>query len=429
MGVVSFLIPDLDRLGSHSVDTCHFVGFDGVPWTATSRLEGNYLKVQTTDEDSAKFVIPWKVDHIGYIALSTGTLKRRTAAFHLPLELARGTLCRLRNYIAAYRQFGFSPNVTLRKQLATATESFIQAATSQCDANASSDAAQQAINAASAGIMTFVETFTQFRWATPEPLPKVWIGHELREGFSDDPRATVAAIPVLWKGIEPNTDDFQWSSTDELFRRSFERRLRAFCGPMLDLRPGGLPDWIYLWQDDIGALESFVCRYVAEIVRRYCDRVHIWNCAAALGTGADLNLSEEDRLRLTVRAIETIRAHDPKSPVLVCIDEPWGEHLVKEELELSPFQLADMLARADIGVSGFDLRFNIGASCNTTLARDALDFGGLVDRWSTLAKPLVLTFDAANSDECQSTVTPALIAYLRTKRAVHGIVFGKNLPT
>ena len=427
MGVVSFLIPDLDRLCPYSAETCHFVGFDGVPWTATAALEGNYLRVETTDEDSAKFVVPWQIEGLGPIALSTGTLKRRPAAFHLPVELAGGTLYRLRNFLAAHRPFGFSPNPELRQLVASATESFIKSAISQSDPDAAASVAQVSIEHSCKAIQTLVESFTQFRWAGTTPLPKVWIGHEIHDGFADDPRATVAGVPVSWKTVEPTTDDFQWSKPDDLFQLCVERRLRSLCGPLLDLRPAALPDWIYLWQDDIGALESFVCRYVAEVVRRYADQVHIWNCGVALSTGADLNLSEENRLRLTVRAIETVRAHDRSTPVLVSIDEPWGEYLVEEELDLAPFQFADMLARAEIGVSAFGLRFNIGDSCRSTLSRDGLDFSTIVDRWSTLGMPLVLMFDAASDVECLTAATKSLISFLRTKPAVQGIVFGERL--
>ena len=427
MGSVSFLIPDLDRLCSYSADTCHFVGFDGVPWMSSARLEGNYLKVDTTDEDSAKFIVPWQVGGVGPLALATGTLKRRPAAFHLPLELARGTLHRLRHYIAMYRRFGFSPNAELRVHMDAATETFVQAATSQANPSVAADTAQRSIESSSKAIGILIETFTQFRWHGTTPLPKVWIGHEMHAGFADDPRASVAGLPLDWKTVEPNPDDFQWSSTDASFCRCEERRLKTLGGPLLDLRPKALPEWVYLWQDDISALESFVCRYVAEVVRRYRDRVDIWNCAVALSTGAGLNLSEENRLRLTVRAIETVRAHDSSTPVLVCIDEPWGEYLVKEELDLSPFQFADMLARADIGVSAFGLRFNIGDTCRATLARDGLDFGTLVDRWATLGKPLVLMFDAESDTECLTAATKPVIAYLRTKPVVQGIVFGERL--
>ena len=59
--------------------------------------------------------------------------------------------------------------------------------------------------------------------------------------------------------------------------------------------------------------------------------------ALALTSTGRKELTEEERLRVVVRAFEITRQIDPKTPTLVRIDQPWSEFLSRAEAAFSPF--------------------------------------------------------------------------------------------
>jgi hypothetical protein len=175
-------------------------------------------------------------------------------------------------------------------------------------------------------------------------------------------------------------------------------------------------------------------------------RVHVWHAAAGLNVGGPLNLSEEARLKLAFRAVEAIRTVDRQTPVIVSFDQPWGEYLTSEEMELTPFHFADALTRADVGLSGIGLTINLGYWPGGTLPRDLLEVNRQVDRWSMLNIPLLVSLAAPShpasdgrgclqpmpnfmkdgptpegQDEWIGRMLPLLVA----KPAVHGVIWSQ----
>ena len=136
----------------------------------------------------------------------------------------------------------------------------------------------------------------------------------------------------------------------------------VMAGQFFDLHREAIPDWLYLWQDQTHSIESLLRRFVTTAVQRYIGMVHLWHCHAGTLGQTKLGLNEEEQLRLTVAVIESIRQIDKSTPLLITIEQPFGEHMIRDELDLSPIQFADMLARGDIGVTGFNIRLNFGTS-------------------------------------------------------------------
>ena len=59
-------------------------------------------------------------------------------------------------------------------------------------------------------------------------------------------------------------------------------------GPLIDLGPNGMPEWLSQWQDDFINLQSFVCDFIETAVSRYTGRVRIWEVSARANTGVAL---------------------------------------------------------------------------------------------------------------------------------------------
>jgi hypothetical protein len=106
---------------------------DCIPWLSqTAWVEGE-LVVEREIRESGNLYIPWTVTGRGELVLCTASLMERKQPYHLPVELARGTLNRLRNQAAAWQIAGMDLAPDFRERLRQAQHSFSRAATIQND--------------------------------------------------------------------------------------------------------------------------------------------------------------------------------------------------------------------------------------------------------------------------------------------------------
>ena len=171
--------------------------------------------------------------------------------------------------------------------------------------------------------------------------------------------------------------------------------------------------------------------YIKEVVQQFSGRVGLWHCAAATNTPGALELSEEQRLRLTVSVLETLRKTDPRTPAIVSIRQPWGEYLGRTAMDLSPWQFADILVRGELGLSGIGLELSVACRPGKALTRSLLDFNRLIDRWAVFGLPLVLFLSLPTRADDQEE-RPLDLAYvedllklLASRSSVHGIVWDR----
>ncbi len=199
-----------------------------------------------------------------------------------------------------------------------------------------------------------------------------------------------ATVPLAWREVERLEGNRDWSLSDRQIEWCRSKGLKVCAGPLLQLDRCATPDWLYLWEGDDDNLMSFTAEYLRSAVTRYRGKVHLWQCAARLNASDVFSLSEEQRLRMAVLAIEVTRQADPRAPIVLLIDQPWAEFMSDSECDLSPLHFADALVRADIGLSGIGLEINLGCWPGGTAMRSVLEVSRLVDRWSLLGLPLLV---------------------------------------
>jgi hypothetical protein len=162
-------------------------------------------------------------------------------------------------------------------------------------------------------------------------------------------------------------------------------------GPMVDFRNGRMPDWLLLLNEGFESVLHLACDHVQKTVERYRGRVQLWNCAAGINVPNQFGWSDEEILRMSVSLIETVRRSDERAPVLLTIDQPWSEYLRHDAQGISPLHFADALIRADLGLSGLALELNFDAWPGGSFPRDPIELNLLIDRWSMLGLPLMVT--------------------------------------
>jgi hypothetical protein len=98
-----------------------------------------------------------------------------------------------------------------------------------------------------------------------------------------------------------------------------------------------------------------------------------------------------------VEAVDRVRAVDPRTPLVVSFNQPWGEYIARKDQELTPWHFADTLVRGELGLAGVGLEIHYGYWPGGTLPRDALELSRQLDRWSAIGVPLIVFLSAPSS--------------------------------
>lgn len=404
MGLTTFYVPQPDRCPPASVRQCYMQGIECIPWEGKNSLKDNLLRIQRSTTESGNLFIPWPVRGRGILTLSTAYLRESPEPYILPVELARGTVGRLRNQIAAWAQLGINVPPEVADRVTLATRALCVAVTSQSQPETAAESAEEAITLALDSIDLMMRAWSDYS-LTKAGKRNVFLAANLgaRPGrdFPNELLGTIntAVVPFSWSDAE----DSNSTSGDyfaEQVRWCKKLGLRICGGPLLNFDRDGLPDWLYLWEEDPDSLRSYMLRYVETTVNRFRGKVSLWHAWAGLNNGQAMVLSEEFRLHVGVAALEVLRTLDPTTPVFVSFNQPFGEYLARQTMDLAPLHYADALIRADLGVSGFGLEMNLGYWPDGTLPRDVLEISRLIDRWSALGLPLVVILTMPSS--CQT---------------------------
>lgn len=409
MGLMQFLAPDKRRLASDAAARAHLTGLDGVPWLGrVVRTEAGLIADRPSGE-SGVFHCPWTLEGHGELTLCTASLMERPRAYHLPIELARGTLNRVRTQLAVWQNAGLYVSDPLQAWHREAMSRLRNAVLAQGQPLVAAQEADQSLSATLDLIDGLCSAFAEQVLAARQQA-----GGKLQTlfavGFPDeslDPAAAAtvastfntAVVPFRWSAVEPEDGRLDFSACDKHIFACQSQSMRVCGGPLLSFDVASMPPWLATHADDFDRLVAYVHRFIQHTVTRYQGRVHLWQCAGRMSTGDALPLRDEQKLRLVLRAVEAVRRFAPNVPAIVSIDLPWGEHLIADEHDLSPLHFADAVVRADLGLAGLGLEVNLGCHPHSTFPRDALAFSYLVDRWSVFNLPLVLSLGVPSSGD------------------------------
>jgi len=457
MGIIRFQLPRREFASESMLDRTYMAGLDGVPWPCQTRFTNNCLVLSRDVSESGNFYTPWHVNGYGEVMLSTGSLMERERPYELPVELARGTVNRLRNQLAAWTFAGLSVDDQVRVRLAEAVKTMARTVTGTSGSDQRIENADRATGQAIRVMDLLVDQYTEHalrlrhqQSAQLQTLYGVNLGSQpVHPTHAGDLSAAFnsAIVPMNWRNVESSSGSFSWETVDEQIDWCANQSVRALGGPLINMDGAGLPDWLILWEDDFEEMQSYILDYVNNVVQRYRGKVSLWNCAARLSAVGAIQINEEQRLNLTVRIIEQVRRWETKAPLIVSFDQPWAEQIAQTSMEFTPLHFADALARAGLGLSGFGLEFSLGYWPRGSITRDLLEISRQLDRWSLLGLPLVIyltipssqTVDpqakpGIQSQPClndrlstasQNSLVERLVPLLLAKQCVHGIIWNQ----
>lgn len=419
MGLLKFQVTSPDLAGRvPDLRKAYVTGLDRTPSRLAVEIRQNLMICHRDSAESGRLFVPWPVPGRGTPVVGTATLAERPEPYHLSVELARGKLNDVRNQLADWRQMGLRTPPELNALLSRAQAAFVKAALSASDPSTTAYEASQASLALSweAGEL-LTETYTaqvlQTRLAGSSKLPTQFAG--VLEG---DPKASpwsanwgqsfnAARVSVPWRSLAPSEGVYRWDQLDAQIQWCRKQHLSYQAGPLIDFRPGALPDWIWLWEGDFEPILGLVVDFVRAAVLRYRGKVPVWHLIHRTATTEVLGLSEEEQIRIAARAIQVARQADPGAQFTVGLDRPWAEWMGGSPFQLGPLHLADYLVRADIGLSGLALEIAPGYSPPGSQIRDLFDFSKLLDLYALLNLPLHLWLTSPSSSGPDPKADPA----------------------
>lgn len=402
MGLMRFVSQNAGLLTEERLARAYVAGFDETPTTGRALMSGDTLVVERQDDSSGCFSIPWPIPGHGDWLIATASLMERERVYQLEVELARGLVFRVRDQLAAWEMLGLKVSEELRDGVREATRLFSRAAVRQATdhqnaAASASEAIRVAADTACLLVDLYAEQALALRMQGGQKLttllglrvPRVPAGAKARqiaETFN------LINVPCGWGSVEPSEGQRNWEAVDKPVEWARSAGLRVCLGPLLEFDDKRMPDWAYLWEGDFDTLTSLMIGHVRATVQRYRGKAQLWHVGSKINREKVLDLSDEQRLQIVANAVRTIRQLDPQTPVVVGVDQPWGEYRGAQASELTPIDFADALERADLGIAGFDLEMNIGYRPDGAELRNPLAFSRLVDLWNLrLDAPLMLS--------------------------------------
>ena len=413
MGVHRFRIEPPSLIPSGFGSDAYITGADGRVHVTRSEVQDGVLNLYRQSSESATSHVVVHVPERGQLVLSTTSLPEREKPYHLGVELLRGTLGEVREQASGWEIARMSIPDRFRATQRQAFQSLASAGGSQDEPATSNPLVLSGLKQALIASDILMESYVLQR--TTGSRPAIAAAPSLL-GCTLDATAlqarndfvgtfSSARVPIEWRWIEPVEGDYQWELLDHLIERCIDPRMAIIGGPLLDFTAGGLPKWLAPWAGDILNLPSFVCDFVETAINRYTGRIRIWEVAAYGNLGGALSLSEEHRLAVMARAMETALRTDSNAQFFVRVGQPWGEYLAQGNHRLSPFQLVDALLRSHLGLSGVTLEIAMGYGPPGSLTRTRLAVSRLIDQWSLLGIQVHVVL------ACPSATGPDLAAY------------------
>lgn len=383
-------IPDLRK--------AYVTGPDRTPERGNIELRPGMLVCHRESSESARVQSPWPVDGFGQPMIGTATLSERNSPHDLAVELARGRLNDVRNQVADWQIMGLAVSAELAHALSEAQRAFARAATLRDRPDEAVRWSRRTIDLATSAGVLLIESYTsqvlRMRLEHAPKLPTL-----LECSLEGEPKRSPiepalvqtfnsARVRCAWADLAPDEGKHRWDEPDAQVHWCRKRKLAVSAGPLIEFRPGALPDWLWLWDGDFEEIQAQASDIVRQAVTRYRGKVAVWHVVHRPAEYPLLGLSEDEQIRLTARLLQVARQADENAQLVIDFDRPWAEWMSSSSFKLGPLHLADSLARADLGLSGIGLEIAPGYSTHGSHLRDLFEFSRLLDLFALINQPI-----------------------------------------
>lgn len=400
MGNLRFCVSNTAQIDSRVWQTAYITGIEGVPWQCRHQLQSEQFIIGRELDESGKLNIVWPTGSCGNLCLATASLRESDEAYNLLVEIARGTVGKLKNQTAEWQRLGMRLPEEFFPLAESGLRDFLTCLTHGQDLRQQEQLAQSAIDRTVMASSILCQAFSRqallSRRNSEGPLTTL-LGASLTSVIhpKDIPETLGRAINFVnvradMGSVEQSSGNVDFGPFDALVDWGLRHDWKLGVGPLVDFRPARLPQWMILMGEDYQSILKAACRHAETTVLRYRNKAQIWNCAAGLNTPNSMHWSDEEVLRMAVAVISTVRQADNRTPVVLTIEQPWSEYLRDNPNGISPLHFADALIRADLGLSGLALELAMDVWPGGSFPRDLIELSRLIDRWAMLGLPLLI---------------------------------------
>ena len=319
MGQMRFVIPRPERLIPGAAEQAYLASGDGIPWECHDTLADEALVIERDTRESGYLYFPWKVAGRGLVQLCSGSLMERPKPYNLPMELARGTLNRLRNQASLWQTAGMVISDQLLRRLCKRPR---RALPRPPPAKAIRGVAGSGRRGDSPGSrrggragQEYAQQVLTIR-RSQHTAPSVLLG--ARSAGPANRRCSRAVSRRLQHGrrrhalARPRAEARRLSvGRDRSARRLGPREQPAAVhgAAAVQMDKHALPDWLFL-DDGFEEVQASVLKFIEAVVKRYRGKVQLWHVTARMNQDGAFAFSEEQRLRLVVDAVDRVRGVD-----------------------------------------------------------------------------------------------------------------------
>jgi hypothetical protein len=399
------------------------MGPEGIPIPAEISFRDGVLSINRKEDHATGVALLWDCGPLGAFHLETTRLPPRDRPYVLNVELARSRLMKVMQKQEDWNLFDFPRAEKFNNQFRDAQLLFAESLGRLDTPAEASKLADQSLALAldlSEELSTFHGDLLLTRRRSGNSFVKHVFGCRVNSEVQNERYKELAAssfdyivLPMSWKQLQPQEHEFDTSSLDEWVEMLSRRRVPTIAGPLLRLEHEHVPDWMVIWEHDFDMVREMAYDYVQKVVNRYRRVVSAWNVAASLQTNAAFTLTFEQIIELTRMLVSQIKTMIPTARTLVTISHPFGEYHAHGRAAVPPMLYAEMLSQSGINFEAFALEIEMGVPAPGMFMRDLFQLSSLLDKFSTLGRPVFLTAVGApsrstpdSSDISEGTLDP-----------------------
>ncbi len=360
---------------------------------------------------------------------STDSLLGRDEPYLLLKELVRGSLGRLLRKVFEWQLLGFRQPQELKTKTTHAARRFSKAIMSDLDTpgleREFADLLNELGRIALDSTIAFTEQATAWRQRSGDKVPLLFgIGmnrhpydslyeFDLYAKFLQAAFHCVFPMP-MWRELEPEQNVFCWERLEQRLADASRFGLQPVLGPLLCFEASALPEWLLEGMEQDGFLESRATRFINAVTERYGTMAKAWVLSSRLNSFSSLTsypqiMSQTQRLLLIRILAQQMRSRGIETPIMVGINQPWGEYALGQPPEMEQVQIAEALIGC-YEIDSFLLEINFGFGRLSTFPRDPLAVASMIDQWSFLGKKVYVSISipsaAGDADGICQAVEP-----------------------
>ncbi len=413
MGIKFEIYRDGNRVSAFEPIAAYAVGPESIVVAGEVVFRDGLLVVQRLDDQAVGVSLMWEVGPHGTFHLETTRLAPREKPYNLNVELARFRLMKIVQKQEDWNLFDFPKAERFGRKFKEAQGLFADALGKLNEPGEASGLADRSLVIA----MELSEELAEFhaellinRRKASNSFVRHIFGCRVNSTIQNQKYKDMlvgnfdyAVVPMTWRDVQPEEQVFNTEALDEWIETLNRRRMPIIGGPLIQLDEQSVPDWMFIWEHDFETLRELAYEYVQRIVTRYRKAVAVWNVSASLPTNRAFTLSFEQIIELTRLLVSQVKTMIPNARTLISVTHPFGEYHARSSTSVPPILYAEMVAQAGINFEAFGLEIEMGVPAQGMFCRDLFQLSCLLDKFSTLGRPVFLT---AVSAPGRNTVDP-----------------------